>query len=227
MIRGCPRHHAAMATECPAHSGAQSLDTDTWSIDHLQSGAICVHIVCASIQALPLPAALMRALPTLFPTTSAAKKACRRGGGPFSVELPGGHGRCVTTVSAGDSFTVMRNEVQRPLLELPFLDAHLAVVHKPAGLVLHGAGDDNLSARLLEQLGGEVDPCHRLDAPTEGLVVCGRTKAATANLGAQFQRHYVRKRYVAVVHGRLPANAGQVDSQIEGHEARTQYCVRW
>ena len=217
-------------------SDTSSLDTSsldaltarlTWGVDHLASGAICV-TAPAHVEALPLPAALMTALPTWFPTTSAAKKACRRGCGPYSVELSGGNGRCVTTVNAGDTFTVVpAPKAQRPALAMPFLDEHIAVVHKPPGLVLHGAGEDNLSARLLAQLGDGVDPCHRLDAPTEGLLVCGRTKAATARLSNQFERRSVRKRYVAVVHGALPADTGLVDSQIDGQDARTEYRVRW
>ena len=55
--------------------------------------------VPAHVSKMPLAEAICAALPELFPSTSAAKRACRRKGGPFTVHLAGGaEGRCSTTV---------------------------------------------------------------------------------------------------------------------------------
>ncbi len=98
-------------------------------------------------------------------------------------------------------------------------DAHLAVVEKPAGLVVHpGAGhpDHTLVNGLLHRLGA-LSPVglparpgivHRIDAGTSGLLVVARTEAAHHGLAAQFAAHSVDRLYHAVVWDRGLPDAG-------------------
>merc|ERR1712224_726428 len=60
----------------------------------------------------------------------------------------------------------------------------------------------------------------------EGLVICGRTSNARANLSAQFRERKVHKLYRAVVHG-SPDKEGSINTPIDGKTAETSWRVRW
>ncbi|HEV2538515.1 MAG TPA: 23S rRNA pseudouridine(1911/1915/1917) synthase RluD [Frateuria sp.] len=103
-------------------------------------------------------------------------------------------------------------------------DAHLLVLDKPAGLVVHpGAG--NPSGTLLNAL-LHHDPAlaqlpragivHRLDKDTSGLMVVARSLAAHTALVEMLSRHAVERQYEAVVQGTLVAG-GTVDAPIGRH----------
>ena len=185
--------------------------------------------VPAHVSKMPLADAICAALPELFPSTSAAKRACRRKGGPYTVHLAGGaEGRCSTTVAAGDVFELIpRMRRGGPVaLVLLHVDERLALVHKPPGMGIHGNGPDTLCAVLERELPG-ASPVHRLDAPTEGLVLCGRDREAVAALCAQFSARKVGKRYHAVLHGDPAEEGGTIDSPIDEQAAVTGWRVRW
>jgi 23S rRNA pseudouridine1911/1915/1917 synthase len=106
-----------------------------------------------------------------------------------------------------------------------FEDDHIVVVDKPAGMVVHpGAGQatGTLAAALLAHapgtagVGGPRRPgiVHRLDKGTSGLLVLAKTQAAYDSLVTQLAARTVRRRYLAVVHGRLPRPEGVVDAPI-------------
>jgi 23S rRNA pseudouridine1911/1915/1917 synthase len=103
-------------------------------------------------------------------------------------------------------------------------DAHLLVLDKPAGLVVHpGAG--NPAGTLLNAL-LHHDPklaelpragiVHRLDKDTSGLMVVARSLAAHTALVEMLSRHAVERQYEAVVFGTLVAG-GTVDAPIGRH----------
>lgn len=93
-------------------------------------------------------------------------------------------------------------------LPLLYLDEHLLLVSKPAGLLaVPGRGEDKLdclSARLQAQLPGALT-VHRLDMATSGLMLMARSLAVQRALGHAFEQRQVHKRYEAVVHGRMAA----------------------
>lgn len=182
----------------------------------------CVVMVPAECT-VRLPDALLLALPELFPTNSAAKRACRNKGGPFRVSFRDALGRCETELKHGDEVFVMKRASAEAQLDIVYEDESVMVVWKPAGMVMHGSGSRTLAA-LVAEVGAE--PCHRLDAPTEGLVVCSRTDGASRHLHAQFLERVVAKQYCAVVHGQ-PDSEGQISSPVEDREAITRWRVRW
>ena len=107
-------------------------------------------------------------------------------------------------------------------------DEHVIVVDKPAGMVVHpGAGHagGTLAAAVLAHapatagVGGPRRPgiVHRLDKDTSGLLVISKTAAAYAGLVTQLAARTVTRRYLALVHGRLKANAGVVDTPLGRH----------
>lgn len=114
-------------------------------------------------------------------------------------------------------------------------DDRLAVVNKPAGiptLPLDPEDRGTLAGFVLARLPDCVDVgalwnvgiAHRLDTGTSGLVLVARSNAMWATLRTAFRTHRIRKRYVAVVHGRPPA-ATLVDHPLE-HDPRDRRRMR-
>jgi 23S rRNA pseudouridine1911/1915/1917 synthase len=112
-------------------------------------------------------------------------------------------------------------------LRIVHLDEHLAVVEKPAGLVVHPAPSHRgatLVDELGEILGGGADPerpgiVHRLDKGTSGLLVVARDDATHAALQEQVRRREVERAYLALAGGRLASRTGTIDAPI-GRAAR-------
>jgi 23S rRNA pseudouridine1911/1915/1917 synthase len=121
-------------------------------------------------------------------------------------------------------------------LDIVYEDDDLAVVNKPAGMMVHaGAGaleqDRNrgtlVNALLhrfgkLSGLGGELRPgiVHRLDKATSGLIVVARNDEAHRRLSAQFSGRKVKKTYLALVHGWLKQDRGTIRSGISRDRVR-------
>ena len=97
---------------------------------------------------------------------------------------------------------------------LLFVDDSLLVVNKPAGMLsVPGRGAD-LQDCMAARVQAEVPDAlvvHRLDMATSGLLVFARGKAAQRRLSHAFAQREVEKRYVAVVAGRVLADAGEID----------------
>ena len=94
-------------------------------------------------------------------------------------------------------------------LRLLSVDADFVFVAKPPGMPTVPARGQPPDAALVHQAarlvagGTPLLPCHRLDAPTSGVVVLARTAEAHRAANQAFERHQVRKTYLALVHGTL------------------------
>jgi 23S rRNA pseudouridine1911/1915/1917 synthase len=110
-----------------------------------------------------------------------------------------------------------------------FVDEALAVVDKPAGLVVHPA-PSHTGPTLVDLLGdllGGGDPerpgiVHRLDKGTSGLLVVARSEEAHAALQAQVQRREVERVYLALAGGRIGSRTGTIDAPI-GRASRQRH----
>ena len=114
-------------------------------------------------------------------------------------------------------------------LDIVYEDAHLLVVNKPKGMVVHpapGNPDGTLVNALLwhckgslSGIGGEIRPgiVHRIDKDTSGLLVVAKTDAAHEGLCAQMAVHSVERVYEAVVYGRFKEPEGFVEAPIGRH----------
>ena len=115
-------------------------------------------------------------------------------------------------------------------LRIVHLDEALAVVDKPAGLVVHPAPSHRgptLVDELGEILGGGADPerpgiVHRLDKETSGLLVVARSDEAHAALQAAVRRREVERVYLALAGGRLASRTGTIDAPI-GRAAKQRH----
>ena len=118
-------------------------------------------------------------------------------------------------------------------INVVFEDAHLIVINKPAGLVVH-PGSGNWDGTLLNALLQHAPQLthipragivHRLDKDTSGLLVVAKTLIVQTALVRQLQDHSVTRQYVAVVHGFVPSE-GSVDAPIGRHKTqRTRMAV--
>jgi 23S rRNA pseudouridine1911/1915/1917 synthase len=105
-------------------------------------------------------------------------------------------------------------------MRIIFEDNHLLVINKDAGVLVQGdkTGDTPLSdlakAYVKEkyQKPGEVfmGVIHRIDRPVSGLVLMARTSKALERMNEQFKNREIKKKYLAVVRNRPPANAGNL-----------------
>jgi 23S rRNA pseudouridine1911/1915/1917 synthase len=118
-------------------------------------------------------------------------------------------------------------------IDVVFEDAHLIVINKPAGLVVH-PGSGNWEGTLLNALLQHAPALaqlpragivHRLDKDTSGLLVVAKTLITQTALVRQLQDHSVTREYAALVHGFVPG-AGTVDAPIGRHKTqRTRMAV--
>ena len=131
-------------------------------------------------------------------------------------------------------------------LDIVYEDAHLLVVNKPKGMVVHpapGNPDGTLVNALLwhckgslSGIGGEIRPgiVHRIDKDTSGLVLAAKNAYAVPLLAGG-----VEKLYYAIAQGALPPGEGVIDAPIgrrgdsiigrcvtpEGKPSRTEYTI--
>ncbi len=111
-----------------------------------------------------------------------------------------------------------------PLVVL-YEDEHVAVIDKPAGMVVHpsfghtsGTLVNAILARWpqLAELGNveRAGIVHRLDKDTSGVIVVAKTPEALAHLQAQFKARQIEKRYLALVEGIPESSEGVIDAPI-------------
>jgi len=119
-------------------------------------------------------------------------------------------------------------------LDIVYSDSALAVLNKPAGLVVHPGAGNRLHTLQHALLGW--DPAlarvpraglvHRLDKDTTGLLVVARTPEAHTRLAAAMQARDIGREYLALCSGRLTAG-GSIDKPIGRHRTqRTRMAVR-
>jgi 23S rRNA pseudouridine1911/1915/1917 synthase len=115
-------------------------------------------------------------------------------------------------------------------LSIVYEDKDLAVINKPAGMMVHAGAGSNEDARnrgtlvnallhhfkKLSQSSGPLRPgiVHRLDKETSGLIVVAKNDATHAKLGEMFSRRQMRKTYIALVHGSVKLDTGTINSPI-------------
>ena len=117
-------------------------------------------------------------------------------------------------------------------LNIVYEDDWLAVVDKPAGMVVHpapghpsGTLADALKARgtAWSLVGGEerAGIVHRLDRDTSGLLVVAKTEAAHRALASQLRDHTLGRTYWAIVRGGFSESSGTIDAPI-GRDTRNR-----
>jgi 23S rRNA pseudouridine1911/1915/1917 synthase len=115
-------------------------------------------------------------------------------------------------------------------LDVIFEDKDLAVVNKPAGMMVHAGSGQSEDARSrgtlvnallhrfnkLSSTGGELRPgiVHRLDKDTSGLIVVAKNDRTHAALGEMFANRQMKKTYLALVQGKLEKERGTITAGV-------------
>src|SRR5262245_13879522 len=113
-------------------------------------------------------------------------------------------------------------------LQIYFEDQDLAVIEKPAGLVVHpGSGTTKETVvhgllfhfQKLSDIGGSSRPgiVHRLDKKTSGLLIVAKNNLAHARLSRAFSERSIEKTYLALVHGKLTKDRGVIELTVGRH----------
>lgn len=152
-----------------------------------------------------------------------------------AVTVDGRPARASRLLTRGERVTVRYPEDQPPrtlkpaAISLPVVyeDEHLAVIDKPAGLVVHpapGHWDDTLVNALVARGttlagGAEGRPgvVHRLDRDTSGLMVVAKTDLAHRRLGAAIAARRVRRIYAALAWGHLDQSPTVIEAPVARH----------
>ena len=118
-------------------------------------------------------------------------------------------------------------------LDILYEDVDILVINKAAGMVVHpGAGNPSgtmVNAILahcpdLKGVGGVLRPgiVHRLDKQTSGVIIVAKDDAAIHYLQQQFKQRTVKKRYIALLNGRLVQSNGLIEAPIGRHRVHRQ-----
>lgn len=164
---------------------------------------------------------------------SAGKVVVNDAPGKASLKLRGGEQLIVLGPAPRPPLRALAEEIP---LDIVYEDDDLAVINKPAGMMVHagaGATDDQrnrgtlVNALLhhfstLSSVGGEARPgiVHRLDKETSGLIVVAKTDDAHRKLASQFAKREIKKTYVALVHGSLKKDSGTIAASISRDRVR-------
>lgn len=120
------------------------------------------------------------------------------------------------------------------MIEILFENKEVAVINKPAGMLVHddGSGDTHTVAGWVQsqypdvrgvgesvrvRTGEMVEKpgiAHRLDRDTTGVLIITKTQESFVSLKEQFQNHTIKKTYHAFVHGIIQETEGEIDKPI-------------
>jgi 23S rRNA pseudouridine1911/1915/1917 synthase len=137
---------------------------------------------------------------------------------------------------AGDIISIVIAEEDETLvpenipLEILYIDEYVAVVNKPPSMVVYpGAGHEGgtlmnalaFHSRKLASIGGPLRPgvVHRLDKDTSGVMVVALDDRAYYGLVGQFRERTITRKYIALLHGSLRGNTGEISLKIGRSES--------
>jgi len=115
-------------------------------------------------------------------------------------------------------------------LDIVYEDDDLAIINKPSGLVVHPA-PGNYAHTLANALRyhfkklSDINPqrpgiMHRLDKGTSGLLVVAKNNSTHLNLVQQFAKHSIKRKYIALVKGRMEFDEHIIELPIGRHAVR-------
>jgi len=150
-----------------------------------------------------------------------------------SLKLRGGENIEITGEAQRPPLRAIAEEIP---LDIVYEDDDLAIVNKPAGMMVHAGAGATEDARnrgtlvnallhrfaTLSRTGGELRPgiVHRLDRGTSGLIVVAKNDLAHRRLAEQFAQREVKKTYLTLVHGWPKQDRGTVEAVIARDLAR-------
>lgn len=168
-----------------------------------------------------------------IPTKSGIKKAIKK-------ELIFIDGLLATTskyISGAEKIELFQSEKSSTFerlkldLEVLFEDDYLAIIYKPAGILVSGNKFVTIANGLTQNLkksnlsdAVKPQPIHRLDYPTSGLLLIGKTNSSIIELGKLFKKKEIQKTYFAISIGKMNPS-GTINSFVDDKNALTEFEV--
>ncbi|WP_440121206.1 RluA family pseudouridine synthase [Tenacibaculum sp. Ill] len=168
-----------------------------------------------------------------IPTKSGIKKAIKKG----LVKVNGKTATTAIYIKEGDIIELFqieeifkKKQFNFPL-EVLYEDDYLAIIYKPSGILVNGNSfatiDNTLTQNLQKSTLADATrprPVHRLDYPTSGLLLIGKTTASIIKLNQLFEKKQIQKTYFAISIGEMQKN-GEINLPIEDKNAFTSFKV--
>lgn len=167
------------------------------------------------------------------PTKSALKKALKKG----LITVNDAVATSATYIFGGEKIKLSIPPEDNSLIKLIFdlkvlyEDDHLAVIHKPAGILVSGNSFKTIRNALPQNIERSVfsdttkpQPVHRLDYATTGVLLIGKTISSIRILNKLFEDKEIVKTYYAITIGTMN-NDGEIISKIDDKESRSIYRV--
>lgn len=139
-------------------------------------------------------------------------------------------------LKGGEELILSIEEIDKPIFELSlqvlFEDDHLAIIHKSSGITVSGnkfqtvenALPYNLSKSNQPDALDRPEPIHRLDHPTSGTLLIGKTRSVTLALNQLFESRKINKIYHAITYGGME-NEGIIEIPIDDKPSTTSFKV--
>lgn len=103
---------------------------------------------------------------------------------------------------------------QKDGLEILYEDDAIIAVSKPAGMLsVPGKSDLKSAYDIVRErfYGQEIWICHRLDMATSGILIFAKSKFCYEFIRGQFESHTIKKRYVAILDGKISDKKGKIN----------------
>jgi 23S rRNA pseudouridine1911/1915/1917 synthase len=165
------------------------------------------------------------------PTKSGIKKAIKK-----KLILVNGLPTSTARIIIGGEKITLLNPKNKPLrkslilrLAITFEDDYLAIIEKPPGILVNGNKFKTIDNALQQNLkkSSQIDavrprPIHRLDYPTSGLLLIGKTSSTIRALNQLFEHKKIKKKYYAITIGKMNLK-GAIKTYINKKTAITNY----
>jgi len=162
------------------------------------------------------------------------KKAIKKG----HVTINGDVGYTSDYINGEESIELFqpKEAPKKPIIDIPiqviYEDDYLAIVNKPAGLVVSGnkkftlenALPFNLQKSKQKDALPYPEPIHRLDYPTSGALLIGKTAQAVILLNKLFEEREIQKKYFAITIGNQN-DSGIVETSVDEKPSKSEYKV--
>ena len=193
------------------------------------------------VQTQPKPVRLSDYVPGIF-TTITSKKGMKKAIEKGLVRVNGDVAFTGRYIKGGEVIELFPSEEisDKPIIDLDldvlWEDDHLAIVFKPAGIVVSGNKSHTLENAFPLSLTASAHadalprplPAHRLDYPTSGVLLVGKTTRAITALNRLFEHKEIKKTYHAITQGPLKkgtATSGKIETTLKGKKAVTEYTI--
>ncbi len=172
----------------------------------------------------------------MIPTKSALKKALKKN----YITVNEKPASTATFINGGEIIilSIPKDENNKPKRELIFAlkvlfeDEYLAIIHKPAGILVSGNAFKTVANALPQNLKPSnledatiPQPVHRLDYGTTGALLVGKTASSIRVLNKLFEDKEIDKTYYAVTIGKMKELEGIIISEVDGKESQSNYKI--